>query len=123
MIFIHSIALSLANNSNTASPAYLKTLDLYAHLSSMPKSSAEDKEGEEEASQGRGKKKQPGAEVAASKRQLGRLKNKRALEKVVEGSMGRDGDNEKDGEREVKRTRSENADPGGEGGDVAMDES
>lgn len=84
----------------------LKALELYSLLSAMPKNLSDDAEGETKA------------QAADTKRQQGRLKNKRALMKVVEGSQVSDAegaDEETEGQRAIKRTKSEAAE--------AMDES
>lgn len=114
----------------SAQPDDIKLLDLYAQLSSMPKSSADELDPSADgAPRGRGKrnkKTQAENEAAATKRALGRLKNKMALSRVVEGGSGRDGDSELDGERETKRSRSENADINmafRESGDIEMSQS
>jgi hypothetical protein len=90
----------------------------------MPKSSSDDVDGAADGipQGGRNKNKKKGqdqTQAAATKRELGRLKNKRALAEAVHGSMGREqsgGENE----RENKRLRSENQDDKAE--DVAMSE-
>lgn len=106
-----------------ATSSNLTQLELYASLSSMPKSSADDPEAAALASnsQGRGtKRKQAGSDAAASKRQEGRLRKKMALKMALEAKGG-DGGSE---EREVKRTKSVNEDGiEGEGDDIVMSES
>lgn len=111
----------------TASPTELKSLDLYASLLSMPKNSADDPDGAGDGTPQDGKNKNKG-QAPVTKRQLGRLKNKMALARVVESSLGTSGgagsskDEEQEGQREHKRTKSEIG-GGAEYGDVAMDES
>jgi tRNA (guanine-N(7)-)-methyltransferase subunit TRM82 len=107
----------------TATPADLKSLDLYAHLSSMPKNSMEDSEGAGDGTPQEGKSRDKGQ---VTKRELGRLKNKMALTRAVEGRCGgkEDREGEGEGQRENKRSKSDVGDAGrGDGSDNAMDES
>jgi hypothetical protein len=122
---------------NTATPTDLKSLDLYAHLSSMPKNSSDDVDGAGDGAPQGGKNKgknklQSQTQPSATKRELGRLKNKKALARVVEGSMGREGqgDENADEERMGGEEGRENKRPRSEGGyaqaeetrDAVMDE-
>jgi len=100
-----------------ATPAELKSLDLYVELSSMPKNSSDDVDrARDEIPQG-DKNKNTGQDQhlsAATKRELGRLKNKRALAIAVEGCMGGaqqgsedvGGEGDEENKRENKRSRS-----------------
>jgi len=118
-----------------ATPADLKSLDLYAHLSSMPKNSSDEVDGAgdgiPQGSRNKNKKIGQDQTPTATKRELGRLKNKKALARAMEGSLGREVDGEdadegwRDGEneRENKRSRSEFQDTETEErGDVLMNE-
>lgn len=92
----------------------------------MPKNSADDPDGGGDGTpQSRNKNKgHPGV----TKRELGRLKNKMALKRAVEGSTETSGgaggskEVEQEGQRELKRSKSEIGDAA-EHGDVAMAES
>ena len=87
----------------------LNSVDLYAHLSSMLKNSADELDVAEERNTQKGKndKTQP----APSKRELGRLKNKRALARAVQGRHGdkdvREGIKDSTEMRDNKRSKSE----------------
>jgi len=93
-----------------ATPADLKSLDLYAHLSSMPKNSSDDVDGPVgEIPHGRkNKTKSHQTRPVMTKRQLGRLKNKQALVRVIEGSMGKEQHNKDDAYEGKKCETSEN---------------
>ena len=89
----------------------------------------DDPEGAGDETSQDGKSKNKGkAQVPVTKRQLGRLKNKMALTRAVEGGSGRPGEvpfcteEKEDRQRENKRPKSEVGDIA-ECGDVAMDES
>ncbi|KAF7969461.1 hypothetical protein HWV62_27309 [Athelia sp. TMB] len=92
-------ALLLSLNTICCLPATaeeLKALELYSLLSSMPKNLSDEPDEETKA------------QAAATKRQQGRMKNKRHLMKVVEGSQVRDSEppEDDDSERAIKRTKS-----------------
>ena len=101
----------------------------------MPKNSSDEADGTGDGIPHGGKNKnkkkgQDQTQPATTKRELGRLKNKRALARAVEGSIGRergtggadeegrDGENE----RENKRSRSEFQETETEERDVLMNE-
>ena len=95
----------------------------------MPKNSSDHIEGVGDESPRRGKRKNKDkVQPAATKRELGRLKNKRALARAVEGSMGREECGDEDGEAckdtEVGRGNKRPKSGGGtaEGQDMVMDE-
>lgn len=100
---------------NAATPEDLKSLDLYMPLSSMPKFFSDDDDGAGDRISRSSKNKKRGQDQpqpAATKRELGRLMNKRALARAVEGTLGReqqgdeDASKEGDGENKRKNKRS-----------------
>jgi len=89
----------------------------------MPKNSMEDSEGAGDGTPQEGKSRDKGQ---VTKRELGRLKNKMALTRAVEGRCGgkKDREGEGEGQRENKRSKSDVGDAErGDGSDNAMDES
>jgi hypothetical protein len=90
----------------------------------MPKNASDDIEGATTPQQQRGRK--DNSQGPVTKRELARLKSKKALARVVEGNMGKDVYDDASGRqdaRDNKRARSE----GGsavteEGRDIVMDE-
>jgi hypothetical protein len=95
----------------------------------MPKNSSDEVDGTGDGTPQKGKNKnkdkgQKDNQPVATKRELGRLKNKMALARVVEGSMGREGQDCDDADEELQHGGEgrENKRPRSEGGTAQVEE-